>query len=92
MAHAMICHGAYFDQYQRRDDDEKEELYEEVEPAVLIFDQTKNKEKIRKLKEANEKVDQIQQQLEDEKQARLASEKQNKQALAKLREEILKNQ
>ena len=54
MAHAMIGHGAYLDQYQRRDDDEKEELYEEVEPAVLIFDQTKNKEKIRKLKEANE--------------------------------------
>ena len=90
-AHAMIGHGAYLSQYQRRNDEEKEELYEEVEPSLLIFDQTKNQEKIRKLKEANKKVDQIQQQLEDEKQARLQSEKDNKQALAQLRKEILKN-
>lgn len=53
-AHAMIGHGAYIQNYQRRNDEEKEELYDEVEPSILIFDQTKNKEKIRKLKEANE--------------------------------------
>jgi len=59
MAHAMIGHGAYLDQYQRRTDEEKEQLYEEVESSILIFDQTKNIEKIRKLKEANKKVNEL---------------------------------
>lgn len=91
MAHAMIGHGAYLDQYQRRTDEEKEELYEEVESSILIFDQTKNKEKIRKLKEANKKVDDLQNSLEEEIEFRLLAEKENKQALAQLREQILKN-
>ncbi len=55
-AHAMIGHGAYLANYQRRNDEEKQELFEEVQPAILVYDQTKNKEKIRKLKEANEKI------------------------------------
>ena len=53
IAHAMVGHGAYLQQYQRRNESEKEELYEELESHLLVFDQTKNKEKIRKLKEAN---------------------------------------
>ena len=57
-AHAMIGHGAYLANYQRRNDEEKQELFEEVQPAILVYDQTKNKEKIRKLKEANEKIQQ----------------------------------
>ncbi len=55
-AHAMIGHGAYLAQYQRRNNEEKQELFEEVQPAILVYDQTKNKEKIRQLKEANEKI------------------------------------
>ena len=55
-AHAMIGHGAYIQNYQRRNDEEKEELYDEVESSLLIFDQSKNEEKIRKLKEANTKL------------------------------------
>jgi len=55
-AHALIGHGAYLQQYQRRNDLEKEELYQELEPEILIYDQTKNEEKIRKLKEANTKL------------------------------------
>lgn len=56
-AHAMIGHGAYLQNYQRRTDEEKLELFFEVEPAILVFDQTKNKEKILKLKEANVKLE-----------------------------------
>lgn len=56
-AHAMIGHGAYLQNYQRRTDEEKLELFEEVESEILIFDQTKNKEKILKLKEANIKLE-----------------------------------
>lgn len=53
IAHSMIGHGAYQQVYQRRTTEEKEELYDELEPEILIFDQTKNKEKIKHLKEAN---------------------------------------
>jgi len=56
-AHAMIGHGAYLQTYQRRTDEEKLELFNEVETAILVFDQTKNKEKILKLKEANVKLE-----------------------------------
>lgn len=63
-AHAMIGHGAYLQTYQRRNDEEKEELYDEVEPAILVFDQTKNKEKIRKLTEANKKVNELEEKVE----------------------------
>lgn len=56
IAHSMIGHGAYQQVYQRRTTLEKEELYDELEPELLIYDQTVNKEKIRKLKEANEKL------------------------------------
>ena len=67
MAHAMIGHSNYLDQYQRLNNEEKEERYEEVEPSILIFDQSKNKEKIHKLKEANKKFSDQQKQIDDNK-------------------------
>ncbi len=63
-AHAMIGHGAYLQNYQRRTDQEKLELFEEVEPEIMIFDQTKNTEKIRRLMEANKKLEQKDKRLE----------------------------
>ena len=66
IAHSMIGHGAYLQQYQRRNDLEKEELYDELESELLIYDQNKNTNKIRRLEEANTKLtiqyDQIQKQ------------------------------
>jgi len=52
-AHMMTGHGGYLMQYDRLTDEEKLDMYLELEPDLLIFDQTKNEEKIRKLKEAN---------------------------------------
>jgi len=46
----------YMLQYDRLTDEEKLEMYIELEPELLIFDQTKNEEKIRKLKDANTKL------------------------------------
>lgn len=43
-------------QYQRRTDDEKLELFEELEKEVLIFDLAKKDQQIKKLKEANTKL------------------------------------
>lgn len=71
-AHAMIGHGAYLQTYQRRTDEEKLELFLEVEDEILVFDQSKNTEKIRKLKEANTKLEDQSQELKD--QAKLIKE------------------
>lgn len=57
IVHAIVGHGAYLQTYQRRTLEEKAELIDEVESEVMIFDQTKNKEKIVKLKEANIKLE-----------------------------------
>jgi len=65
IAHSMIGHGAYQQVYQRRTREEKEELFVELEPEILIFDQTKNKERIKQLREANEKFTAQQQQIDD---------------------------
>lgn len=43
-------------QYDRLTDEEKLEMYLELEPDLLIYDQAKNEEKIRRLKEANTKL------------------------------------
>ena len=70
-AHAMIGHGAYLQQYQRRTDDEKLELFEELEKEVLIFDLTKKDQQIKKLKEANTMlVDQAEEIKEQDKRIR----------------------
>lgn len=72
IAHSMIGHGAYQQVYQRRTTAEKEELYIELEPDILIFDQTKNVEKIKKLKEATTQIKDQQKEIDEMK------EKQNK--------------
>jgi integrase len=45
-AHAMIGHGAYLQQYQRRTDDEKMELWNEIEPEVLLYENKKKEAKV----------------------------------------------
>jgi len=52
IAHAMIGHGAYLNQYQRRTDEQKKQLWDEIEPEILIFDQSKKEQKIRDLEVA----------------------------------------
>jgi len=52
VVHAMVGHGAYLQTYQRRTDEEKQELSIEVAPYILIFDQNKNLEKIRNLEKS----------------------------------------
>ena len=55
-AHMMTGHGGYLMQYDRLTDEEKLDMYLELEPDLLVYDQTKNEEKIRKLKDANRKL------------------------------------
>ena len=63
-AHKMTGHGGYLMQYDRLTDEEKLEMYVELEPDLLVYDQTKNEEKIRKLKEANSKIIEQQESIE----------------------------
>jgi len=44
-AHALIGHGAYLQQYQRRTDEEKMELWQEIEPEILIGEYKKKQAK-----------------------------------------------
>lgn len=65
VVHAIVGHGAYLQTYQRRTDEEKMELFVDVESEIMIFDQTKNIQKIRKLKEANDKLGNQQKQIDE---------------------------
>jgi len=49
IAHAMVGHGAYLQVYQSRTGQQKKELWDEVEPEILVFDQSKKEQKIRDL-------------------------------------------
>lgn len=44
-AHAMIGHGAYLQQYQRRTDEEKKELWDEIESEILVHEDKKKEAK-----------------------------------------------
>jgi len=45
----MTGHGAYLQVYQSRTEQQKKELWDELEPEILIFDQSKKDQKIRDL-------------------------------------------
>ena len=65
-AHALIGHGAYLQQYQRRTDEEKMEFWQEIEPEILIGE---NKKKQVKKEIENDlrdrKIEELQKQLTD---------------------------
>jgi len=67
-AMAMMGWGAYLSQYQRRTDEEKQELWDEIEPEILIYDLTKKDQQIKELKKANSKIDDLAKQVEEQEQ------------------------
>ena len=83
-AHRMIGHGGYLMQYDRLTQEEKLNMYIELEPDLVIYDQTRNNLKIEQLEEKNASISQI-----IEEVARLKEQlaKQDKKILAKLRED-----
>jgi len=62
-AHRMTGHGGYLMQYDRMTEEEKMEKYMELEPELLIFDQTKNEMEIKKLKKENQMIEQLQEEM-----------------------------
>ena len=83
-AHRMVGHGGYLLQYDRITEDEKLQMYLELEPDLVIFDQTKNELEIDKLREENESISQLREKVKklEEQQA-----KQDKRILEKLSKE-----
>jgi len=58
-AHKMTGHGGYLMQYDRYDDETKLKMYLELEPELVVFDQTRNELEIKKLKQENETIEQL---------------------------------
>jgi len=74
-AMAMMGWGAYLSQYQRRTDEEKQELWDEIEPEILIYDLTKKDNQIKELKKANSKIDDLAKQVEEIKNQQFEAQK-----------------
>lgn len=55
-AHRMTGHGGYLMEYDRMTEEEKLQLYLELESDLVVFDQTKNELEIKRLKEDNESI------------------------------------
>lgn len=88
-AHKMTGHGGYLMQYDRMNDEEKLKLYLELEPELVVFDQTKNELEIKRLTEKTESIEELRAEIRKfrEKQAQ-----QDKKILDELREKgILPN-
>ena len=83
-AHKMTGHGGYLMQYDRMTEEEKMDMYIELEPDLVVYDQTKNKLKIEQLEEENASISQIKEEV-----GRLKEQlaKQDKKILAKLKED-----
>ncbi|MEM2160779.1 MAG: tyrosine-type recombinase/integrase [Candidatus Nitrosotenuis sp.] len=62
-AHRMTGHGGYLIQYDRITEDEKLNMYLELEPDLMIYDQTKNELEITRLKKENEIIGELQAQI-----------------------------
>ena len=58
-AHRMTGHGGYLMEYDRMTEDEKLEMYKELEPEMVIIDQTRNELEIKRLQEENESIKEL---------------------------------
>jgi DNA repair ATPase RecN len=58
-AHRMTGHGGYLMQYDRMTEDEKLSMYLELEPDLVIYDQTKNQLEIKRLKQEAESIKEL---------------------------------
>ena len=55
----MTGHGGYLMQYDRMTEDEKLEMYIELEPDLVVFEQTKNELEIAKLRDKVDGLDEL---------------------------------
>lgn len=64
-AHMMTGHGGYLMEYDRLEEEQKLDMYLDLESELLVYDQTKNQLKIKKLQEANLKLSEQSEEISD---------------------------
>ena len=64
-AHRMTGHGGYLMQYDRMTEEEKLEMYKELEPELVVFDQTRNELEIKRLQEENKSIEKLRAEVTD---------------------------
>lgn len=74
-AHRMTGHGGYLMEYDRMTEDEKLELYLDLESDLVVFEQTKNELEIKKLRKENENIDDLRNEVKKLKQQQAESDK-----------------
>ena len=74
-AHKMTGHGGYLMEYDRMDEDEKLEKYLQLEPDLVIYEQTKNELEISRLRDKVEGLDELKQEVQKLREAQAKSDK-----------------
>ena len=64
-AHKLTGHGGYLMQYDRMTDEEKLEMYLELEPELVVLDQTKNEIEIERLEKENQVNNKVHQEVNE---------------------------
>jgi integrase len=74
-AHKITGHGGYLMQYDRMTEDEKLEMYLQLEPELAVYEQTKNELELCKLRGKVEEIDELKQEVQKLREAQAKSDK-----------------
>jgi len=74
-AHKIVGHGGYLMQYDRMTEDEKLEMYIELEPDLVVFDQTKNELEINRLRAKVDEIDSLKDEVQKLRESQAKSDK-----------------
>ena len=74
-AHRMTGHGGYLMQYDRMTEDEKLEMYLQLEPDLIIYDQTRNEIEIEKLRRENQSIEDLREEVKRLREQQVNSDK-----------------
>ncbi len=74
-AHKLVGHGGYLIQYDRMTEDEKLQLYIELEPDLVVFDQTKNELEINRLRDKVDVIDSLKDEVRKLRESQAKSDK-----------------
>lgn len=83
-AHKLVGHGGYLMQYDRLTDEDKLKMYIELEPDLVVFDQTKNELEIEKLRDENLSIKELR---EEVKKLRENQAKQDRRVIEDMRKD-----
>jgi integrase len=74
-AHKITGHGGYLMQYDRMTEEEKLEMYLQLEPELAVYEQTKNELELCKLRDKVEEIDVLKQEVQKLREAQAKSDK-----------------